>query len=111
MKTRKAKWTRGPISTAEVVLYDDVKAEKEIDAEDQANVSLIAAAFNAATALEDQSYDGLEAIKALLEIVEVLTRTVLALGSLPHKLARQEFLALNQARALLARLKGGSENG
>lgn len=107
MKTRKAKWTRGPISTAEVVLYDDVKAEKEIDAEDQANVSLIAAAFNAATALEDQGYDGMETIKALPEIVEALRLVTYHYENVraAEQYPTPDSTSTREARALLAQIK------
>lgn len=68
-----------------------------------ANASLIAAAFNAATEVEDMGYNGLEAVRALPEI---LKRFEWCLKGEP-----QFDTVFAGARALIARLKGDPTNG
>ena len=93
MKTTRGGFTRGkaeyvPGESNDAVLSPDKAggilvgdwwvAEVQNDVEDgtsivvEANASLIAAAFNAATEVEDMGYNGLEAVKALPEILQAL---------------------------------------
>ena len=80
--------------------------------ETKANASLIAAAFNAATEAEDMGYDGLEAVRALPELLRELSVVTTKIGvyigpTLRNPSGLDDMLIL--ARALLARLKGGSD--
>lgn len=132
MKTRKAKWTRGPVHHGTQkgynagTLYADKAGDSDyaiaqvfsvwnnhrIDdpellasprcAAGLANASLIAAAFNAATALEDQGYDGMETIKALPEIILVLRTLEVASSAYLGEIGAE---IQKRARALLARIK------
>ena len=72
----KGGWTRGPVQTepGNFIVSESagIIAEVPCCSGNEADVDFIAAAFNAATALEDQGFDGLEAIKSLPEIVEAL---------------------------------------
>ena len=71
----------------------------EAAAEARANASLIAAAFNAATEVEDMGFNGLEAIKVLAALLRILEGHDAYDGFIHDEL-----------RALLARLKGGSDD-
>ena len=85
----------------------DPRDEGTESVEEKANASLIAAAFNAATEVEDMGYDGMEAVKAVPEMVAALADVlgcIESTGQLAH-------MYHDNARALLARLKKGGSDG
>lgn len=127
MKTTRGGFTRGkaeyvPGESNDAVLSPDKAggilvgdwwvAEVQNDVEDgtsivvEANASLIAAAFNAATEVEDMGYNGLEAVKALPEILQALDFVIAQyeldpiLGPLTRKARALPI------HTLLARIKG-----
>ena len=79
----------------------------------EANAFLIAAAFNAATQVEDMGYDGLETVRALPESLDICEEALAFLldGQLvAHRLNGKlvnRFETCTRIRALLARLKRG----
>ncbi len=73
----------------------------------KANASLIVAAFNAATEVEDIGFDGLEALKALPEMVRTLEAIEPQLAAPDFRTGLEWSLGL--IRAILARLKGESD--
>ena len=111
MKTRKAKWTRGPVQTepGNFIVSESagIIAEVPCCSGNEADVDFIAAAFNAATALEDQGYDGLKAIKALPKIVEALKSVVTQYENVraAEQYPTPDSTSTREARALLARIK------
>jgi hypothetical protein len=84
----------------------DPRDEGTESIEEKANASLIAAAFNAATEVEDMGYNGLEAVRALRQIVEVLRALAFWQDELKRKFPDIVWRNADDARALLARLKG-----
>ena len=91
-------------------------SHRDVDREEQrANASLIASAFNAATACEDMGYDGEACVKALPELVESLTECIgPELSGESNEFCkgyetvaiRMTWDELRRARAILAKCRG-----
>ena len=79
----------------------------------EANARFIAIAGTAATEVEDMGFNGLEAVRALPETIKTLENTISALKAAPCSCNEdrdcQRCVSWRQARALLLRLKGGSD--
>lgn len=100
---RKVKWTRGPVSTTfsddscgegyiigpcdNVIIFGGGCFGEQRGVKRPEDASLIASAFNAATACEDMGYDGEACVKALPELVSALNmvRDTCAVGGTFHE--------------------------
>ena len=130
---RKGKFTRGPVGVyvedggnlGEFVWVADVNAPELDDnpvcllhgdsEQRKADSSLIASAFNAATACEDMGYDGEACVNALPELVEALTECIgPELSGESNEFCkgydtvaiRMTWGELRRARAILAKCRG-----
>lgn len=95
---RKGKWTKGPVTVGfsdgsgkdgyivgqnDIVIVSGIEDSYGIRAgvKREADSSLIASAFNAATTCEDMGYDGEACVKALPELVELAEIVAMRYGT------------------------------
>ena len=110
MKTTKGGFTRAPVQIGGYTIYSVSNGDAIATALErgrdprmiEANASLIAAAFNAATEIEDVGYDGLEAMRALVKMIELLV-------VIRHDSSGLRDFLREPVSALLDRLKGRSD--